>query len=448
MDASELDCTLSRLNSDLDRIEKLATDAYGEFTGRLPWDGTDANQKARETVMSATSFEEAEQKLDKMRIERLAADAYQELSGQEAYDAVMSAGNTGMFEGAYERYVQLGGSKIKKPVSEVGGHIRGEVGEEAFCALIAQYESHQRLDLTGEAYAKLTGVGWAELPALCPDVEAIFCSLPGFPQEVKAQLPSLKVAHLGAEISPDAYEALVERYEANKRLDLTGEACSEVTAAGLAELPALFPEVEAIFSSPSLPKMMKLDMPTSFFFSGGKYWKWNDANDSFYPGAPANGRVIGEGFAGYPWPKCDSVVKIGTKAFMFCDGLYWEYNILTNRCCDGAPAGGRPIKEGWPGYPFPSVSAVYVVGPKAFMFYEDLCELIQLDTCCLVILCFGIFSFDTRWLRRLEIRHTVEPNLRKRSSWGAGDQGRIPGHHDDANFGGACLHNYRTPRTT
>eukprot|EP01047_Picozoa_sp_COSAG01_P019701 COSAG01_NODE_1102_length_11682_cov_11.201848_7_plen_864_part_00 len=153
-------------------------------------------------------------------------------------------------------------SKAQLPSLKVA-HLGAEISPDAYEALVAQYEANKRLDLTGEACSKVTAAGLVELPALFPEIEAIFCSLPGFPQEVKAQLPSLKVAHLGAEISPDAYEALVAQYEANKRLDLTGEACSKVTAAGLAELPALFPEVEAIFSLlPSFPQEIKSQLPS------------------------------------------------------------------------------------------------------------------------------------------------------------------------------------------
>ena len=61
--------------------------------------------------------------------------------------------------------------------------------------------------------------------------------------ELKAQLPSLKVAHLGAEITPDAYDQLVSQYESTKRLDLTGEAYSGLTEAGLGELAVLLPEL-------------------------------------------------------------------------------------------------------------------------------------------------------------------------------------------------------------
>ena len=53
---------------------------------------------------------------------------------------------------------------------------------------------------------------------------------------------------LAEEIGEEALAALTAEYSAKKRLNLAGEAFSKLTSAGLAELPALFPDTEAIFT--------------------------------------------------------------------------------------------------------------------------------------------------------------------------------------------------------
>ena len=128
-----------------------------------------------------------------------------------------------------------------------------EITPDAYDALVSQYEATKRLDLTGEVYSGLTEAGLSELPALFPELEAVF-SLSSILQEInqiKAQLPTLKVASLGVEITPEAYDQLVSQYEETKRLDLTGEAFSGLTEAGLMELAGCFPELEAVFSAPT-----------------------------------------------------------------------------------------------------------------------------------------------------------------------------------------------------
>ena len=77
-----------------------------------------------------------------------------------------------------------------------------------------------------------------ELAALFPDTELIFgAEEQSLIDTLKAQLPSLKVVQLGAEISADAYDGLVAQYEEKKRLDLSVLDGSSSSTGGRSDAP-------------------------------------------------------------------------------------------------------------------------------------------------------------------------------------------------------------------
>ena len=59
--------------------------------------------------------------------------------------------------------------------------------------------------------------------------------------------PKLSVLQLGREISPEAFDSLMERYRADQQLDMTDRAYAGLTAAGIEELAALCPALRAVF---------------------------------------------------------------------------------------------------------------------------------------------------------------------------------------------------------
>ena len=159
-------------------------------------------------------------------------------------------------------------------------HLGAEISADAYDQLVQQYDEKKWLDLSGEEFSGLTEAGLGELAALFPLTEAVFSSVvqqqrgakkheSGLPtkftlkanngqyvcaeekaseetrpEQLKKLMPSLKVAQLGTEISSEAFDKMAAEYAATKRLDLTGEEYSGLAEKGLAELPAIFPELQ------------------------------------------------------------------------------------------------------------------------------------------------------------------------------------------------------------
>jgi hypothetical protein len=119
--------------------------------------------------------------------------------------------------------------------------------------LLRSYHQTRRLNLI-PVHTYLTDAGLAELAALCPNVEAVFsCSTSQVTrqglQALKAACPVALCVQLGHEIDESAFQMLQMQYRDHRVLDLSDVALfGGITHAGLAELPQLFPDVEAIFS--------------------------------------------------------------------------------------------------------------------------------------------------------------------------------------------------------
>eukprot|EP01047_Picozoa_sp_COSAG01_P073736 COSAG01_NODE_12108_length_1799_cov_19.130588_1_plen_255_part_10 len=127
--------------------------------------------------------------------------------------------------------------------------------------LLRSYSQTRWLNLRkGSVDTHLTDAGLVELAALCPAVEAVFTCRPtshitrqGL-EAVKAACPAALCVQLGHEIHEVAFETLQKQYRDHRVLDLSAAALfGRITPAGLVELPRLFPDVEAIFSSLASP---------------------------------------------------------------------------------------------------------------------------------------------------------------------------------------------------
>ena len=115
------------------------------------------------------------------------------------------------------------------------------------------------LDLTGRSFARLTDSGLAELPGLCPDVTAVF--LPADSKvtqaglnEFRRQSPGVRCLSLGAEVGRVPLLHALRVAKESQRLnlcrnddDISQRHFKQLSDAGLAELAALCPGLEAVF---------------------------------------------------------------------------------------------------------------------------------------------------------------------------------------------------------
>jgi hypothetical protein len=143
-----------------------------------------------------------------------------------------------------------------------------QLSREQLLSLLRSYCQTRQLNLGSKSgtrnlwaheHLDLTDAGLAELAALCPNVEAVFTQ-PGSQitrqglQAMKAACPVALCVQLGHEIDESAFEMLRTQYRDHRVLDLSDAALfGRITLAGLAELPQLFPDVEAIFSTLASP---------------------------------------------------------------------------------------------------------------------------------------------------------------------------------------------------
>ena len=117
------------------------------------------------------------------------------------------------------------------------------------------------LDLTGRSFARLTDSGLAELPGLCPDVTAVF--LPADSKvtqaglnEFRRQSPGVRCLSLGAEVGRVPLLHALRVAKESQRLnlcrnddDISQRHFKQLSDAGLAELAALCPGLEAVFTA-------------------------------------------------------------------------------------------------------------------------------------------------------------------------------------------------------
>eukprot|EP01049_Picozoa_sp_SAG25_P001862 SAG25_NODE_89_length_16305_cov_24.431630_2_plen_1259_part_00 len=147
-----------------------------------------------------------------------------------------------------------------------------QISREQLLSLLRNYNQTWQLNLI-LVHTYLTDAGLSELAALCPLVDAVL-TRPGSQitrkglQAMKAACPAALCVQLGHEIDERALETLQAQYRDHRVLDLSDAALfGSITHAGLAELPRLFPDVEAIFSTPASPgavgaqKLQKLKDP-------------------------------------------------------------------------------------------------------------------------------------------------------------------------------------------
>ena len=152
------------------------------------------------------------------------------------------------------------------------GYLGGLLRPNAFDAAQEQYQHTRELDLTAAMQADrgaaeidlaLSEAALAELPGLFPQLETLFLpkavaitSMQEKDQEqqtehhlfrhaitqLKTQLPSLKVAHLGCEMTPTEYKFFAAEYASKQKLDDVYNGCYSDSA--LAEIRALWPYIE------------------------------------------------------------------------------------------------------------------------------------------------------------------------------------------------------------
>jgi hypothetical protein len=139
-------------------------------------------------------------------------------------------------------------------------HLGLLIGPAEYMELLAQYEDTQLVDLSDAKFARLSDKALAELTELFPDSRAIFLpsvSAVAGEQEselshaildkMKTQLRNLQCLHFGRGVSAAIYAEVLHHYEDTRRLDLRHKAFSNLSPAGLDEIPRLFPDAEAIF---------------------------------------------------------------------------------------------------------------------------------------------------------------------------------------------------------
>ena len=130
-----------------------------------------------------------------------------------------------------------------------------DVDAQTFDQLCAEYAATQRLDISGDRCAGLTQEGLLELFRVCPEPVQLFCgsaTVLGSAEDMhalKSSHPSLKVAHLGQEISAAVFDDLMEQYAMpSATLDMTDESCADLSMLGMRELCALCPAMRgAVF---------------------------------------------------------------------------------------------------------------------------------------------------------------------------------------------------------
>jgi hypothetical protein len=130
-----------------------------------------------------------------------------------------------------------------------------EISVASFVRLRTEATDTQRVDLTSEDYAAVTAKGLSELGALFPQLVAVFTSPRTLSAEsvevVRLSLPTVRCLQLGRQVSADTYADMERQLEETRMLDLTSEACSAITDAGLAEIvhiPGLCGNLEALFT--------------------------------------------------------------------------------------------------------------------------------------------------------------------------------------------------------
>lgn len=100
----------------------------------------------------------------------------------------------------------------------------------------------------------ITAQGLLELAVVCPDLSELYLSSCGgcgaALSQLKQRLPSLRVAFLGAAITPATLESLLDSYAQTQQLDLTADptgTLGSLSPIAISELVAMCPDAQAIF---------------------------------------------------------------------------------------------------------------------------------------------------------------------------------------------------------
>eukprot|EP01043_Picozoa_sp_COSAG02_P059536 COSAG02_NODE_7608_length_2936_cov_1.606274_1_plen_896_part_10 len=150
-------------------------------------------------------------------------------------------------------------AELSKPLPALRCTMLGrEVSAQTYQQMEAQLRDAKILDLTGDAFERLSDAGIAELirmPGLRETLKAIFTdpSNEKVTEDAMLQLQhqcgdQCKCVLLGREISLQGYESLVCQHADTRRLDITAHAYSNVTAKGLEEIVDVWPGLEAVFT--------------------------------------------------------------------------------------------------------------------------------------------------------------------------------------------------------
>jgi serine/threonine protein kinase len=132
-----------------------------------------------------------------------------------------------------------------------------EVSRQTFEQMLIQADAFEQLskpivlDLTGPDYAMLTDEGLLEIAALFPNIAQVFVdsniSVSGI-EKLKATCPNAWCALLGREVTRTVFESMRADYAASMMLDMTNEGFGQLSDLGLSEIPALFPDLAAVFT--------------------------------------------------------------------------------------------------------------------------------------------------------------------------------------------------------
>lgn len=202
-----------------------------------------AMQKMGNVLSSAQAFMKGGDRTHQLRMRGL-WEAEQHAKGKLGANSALQAA------GALQRMER--DAAVDETERFSGTALGNEISEGSFHALRKQCAADRRLDLTGEAFAKLTESGLMELPGLFPEAEELFYD----PRRVAAKhvnvlaerLPLLCCAHLGGTLSPSAFDTMRAASRETKQLDLSApDVFARLSESALAEIPRLFPNIEAIF---------------------------------------------------------------------------------------------------------------------------------------------------------------------------------------------------------
>ena len=105
----------------------------------------------------------------------------------------------------------------------------------------------------------------------------------------------------------------------------------------------------------------------AYIFYQDQYIEWNVHLER----PTTDPQPISVGFPGCPFPRIDAVLRINSVAYIFFEGQYCMYDLDRKAIFEGAPAGGAPIEQAFPGFPFPRVCALRYLGTMAHFLGED-----------------------------------------------------------------------------